>query len=413
MPFHRSFTPLLFLLVAAAFSCGKSGGENAEKGNRPVVDDDWMEQALQFDFEGSANDLVHAFRSRHSFCFDSLDGEYPENGYFNILSVNIDGDPEAEHFLTVGENMDNCNLFLVDRRKGQWIILFYERMYGRNERPDFEVLNVEVPQKTVRIRTSLGSGNGAFGYTDTFYKMTDGVFREVLSVPAYVAYSNGVGINQRVTTRVTPAEFPGDTLSVRCAFSFYPNVYDAERLYESCGAGRSAYNRPLVADTVVVMYGFDRIGKRYRCVADERCLSTQKMEAMMRMGDYDAFAAAFREELLELLKSGDPCARNAAEYFLHYGIFRFLKSPETQFIRGLSSHPDSSRRTPADSLLLPFAVQSAGAGRNTAMLSLLFYPPFSYILPPTCRKSLHRKAERPQRKESGLIGCAMGLMMMS
>ena len=116
-PSHQELTPS----VTIAIDSNILDNQALKAVDSTLIDTTWFQKALEWNFNGSAKQLVDEFMVMYPGYFGLSFGLDPTfTGYFNLLSVNLDQDSQPEHILMIGEEYNHYQLFVVKKMFDTW-----------------------------------------------------------------------------------------------------------------------------------------------------------------------------------------------------------------------------------------------------------------------------------------------------
>ncbi len=300
----------LVLIIAILSLAGAAPG--AEKKD-PAVDARWLERALHYDYESDAGPLVKEFAQAHPSEALSADAKLDDGAYLNIMTANLDEDPEPEHLLFIGPDSAHTMLYVISRRGGQWKIIFGEYVDLFNEDPELYIINQHSRNKLFYIRTLYERGSGVWLFTWRFYRIVRGTVYNVLEI---VQDSNlaleASNLYQHADTIVRGSS---DGVFVTYRYRFAPSM----QLLISLGLAKDYSNErkvDLIDDEENVLYTWNEASRKLVPSLEDSKLSEAKIQCFSKLGDEYLFAKAFEKELREIAKSGTADQKKVAEYLL-------------------------------------------------------------------------------------------------
>jgi hypothetical protein len=317
-----------FITLLVCFSCGRAqtGNRNGEdhKGNeidRISIPAWWIEKVKHFNFTGDDTTLLRQFDG--FFMPDTLSNPHAQHidpGYgrvFNVLAADLDGDTSNELICLLGWDITSPDLCVFKQIQGCWRLIYRERIDTFYGSPTLYVANCFSKNKTFYLRRVNEHGSGIYIDGYSFYKLIDNkVYRCLDLVNDAHIYGWGLYLNQAVKMNFEFSGDQDDAVDVDYVYNFFPGS-----IYKSDCPWCAHEDIPLIKGDNNVFYEWDNKQHIYKLTIppynnSAEDLTAQKIACFGNFGNDTLFVSAFRDQIDQTLKTGNPRQKKILKKYL-------------------------------------------------------------------------------------------------
>lgn len=228
--------------------------------------------------------------------------DLPDAYFINPIFADIDEEPGEEMICLLGSYFDYPVLAVFKRTNTQWYLIYMERFYVHNEKPELYIANNFSRNKTFYIRVIHGRGSELYYDGYNFYKISGGKVHRSLELLNRAFMSGwGVPLNQNTKTSFYFNSIGSDSLWVSYDYHFFPGP-----VFKEDAPWDSHPELSFIKGVKGIDYVWNDASKKYipNYYGAKGELNDEKIASFTAFGDDELFVKAFQYEIEQALEKG-------------------------------------------------------------------------------------------------------------